>query len=168
MATFTAGDIQATIGSFAGIALTSWATLLAFKLLFPARADRAAESLETNIWRTSVLGTAFLGLVGGSGLVLIGLPLPLAKIVGLVVIGWVLALSLVGTAGLASLLARRIQDLAPELSPFAAHSRAAAVLVGFSLLPLAGWFVFAPAILAVSAGAGWMAVMARSPREVRA
>lgn len=165
---FTAGDIQATIGFFLGVALTSWATLLTFKLLFPARVGRAAENLAENTWKTVAVGTGFVLVAGFISLTLLGLPLPLAKLLGMVMIGWLLAVSLVGAGGLTSLLAKRIEEMGAGLSPFAAYSRAAMVLIGFCLLPLAGWFVFAPAVLAVSAGAGWAVVMVRASREVRA
>ncbi|RYG45581.1 hypothetical protein EON79_12315 [bacterium] len=165
---FIAGDILATIGFFLGVAVTSWATLLAFKLLFPAKADRAAEAMAENAWKTALTGTLFLLAIGGAAVVLISNPLPIVKIVGMVVMGWMLAISLVGLAGLASLLAKRIDEMGAQLSPFASHSRAAAVLIGFCLLPFAGWFVFAPAVLAIGAGAGWTVVMGRAAREVRA
>ncbi|RYG30700.1 hypothetical protein EON81_24430, partial [bacterium] len=96
---FIAGDILATIGFFLGLAVTSWATLLSFKLLFPARADRAAESMSENTWKTALTGTGFLLAVGGAALVLAGNPLPLVKIVGMVLLGWMFAISLVGAAG---------------------------------------------------------------------
>ncbi|CAN5643885.1 hypothetical protein BH11ARM2_BH11ARM2_11270 [soil metagenome] len=165
---FTAGDIQATIGFFLGVALTSWATLLAFKLLFPTRVTGAAEALEQQTWKTVLIGAAFFLIVGLASVTLLGVALPIAKLVGMVMLGWLLAVSLVGAGGLTTLLARRIEEMGAGLSPFATYSRASLVLIGFCLLPLAGWFVFAPAILAVSAGAGWMVVMGRTPRQVAA
>jgi predicted ferric reductase len=162
------GDVLAIAAGFLGLALTSWATVLAIGLLFTDKAGRARESLEQGPWRIGGIGVIVVLTLGLLAIVLLGQPLPLVKLLGWVLLGWLLAIAFVGVAGVATLVSERITRLAPETAPFTALSRGAAVLVGGSLLPLAGWFVFAPALLIIGLGAGWKAVVGRASAEVRA
>jgi hypothetical protein len=160
------GDVATVVALFIGYALTSWATLVSFGLLCEGKTRRAQELHSGSPWRNGAAGLLLLALGGGAGLGLIGHPLPLLKAVGVLVLAWVLFVVTVGAAGLCMVVADRMQRQSRDLAPFTAFSRSAAFLIGASLLPLAGWFLFAPALLAVSAGAGLKAL--RRPVAARA
>ena len=158
---FSFGDVLAVLGIFTGVALTSWATVLAFGLMFEEKSRRASVALEHRPWHLALLGFVILAVMGFIGIALLNGALPAVKVLGLVVIGWLLTIALVGGAGLTESIANRIAAISEEIKPFTARSRAAGILVGSALLPLAGWFVFAPAMLMVCIGAGAHAIFAR-------
>jgi hypothetical protein len=52
--------------------------------------------------------------------------------------------------------------MAPELGEYPAFTRGCAFLVAGSMLPVLGWFAFAPIILIVSFGSGCRSLLRRS------
>jgi len=164
---FSFGDVLAVLGIFTGVALTSWATVLAFGLLFEEKSQRATQAIEGRPWHTALLGVLVLSVLGFLSIALMNGALPVIKLLGLVTTGWLLTIALVGGAGLVESLAQRIAAISDEIKPFTARSRAAGILVGSALLPLAGWFVFAPVLLIVCVGAGSSAIFARQPSLAR-
>ena len=61
-----------------------------------------------------------------------------------------------------------MMPLDPSLTAFRATSRGAALTLVCCLLPIVGWWVFMPAALAISLGAGALALMEHQSRVVEA
>ena len=101
--------------------------------------------------------------VGGLSLALVNHPFPLVKLLGFAILAWVLAMAAVGVAGVSLLIADRIRAR-QELPLFTAQSRAAAITVAVSMVPILGWLLFGPAVFLVGLGAGWGACV-HSPRS---
>lgn len=158
----TLGDVFTVIAIVCALFLTSWASILANGLLFAKATERAERCLLTPT-PTVLRGILILATLGLLSVVLLNRNIPLAK-----GFGWLMFLSLlwiasVGAAGVAVRLSRRVRTLDPSLSELSAFVRAGALLMGGTLLPILGWFAFAPALLAVSLGAGWVALFRRAP-----
>ena len=154
------GDVLAVVASLFGIALTSWATLLAFRLMFPRPVELARREIDRRPWANAFVGTGILLIPGGIFLLLLSAGPAPVKIFGFVGFAWLLAIGAIGAAGLAASLESRMEGV----TGFARTSRATAILVGASNLPLLGWFVFGPAVLMVALGAGARAIL-RSARS---
>jgi len=161
---FLNGDVLAVVATIVGLFLTGWATTVAAGLLFPGAAERGRQAVTDSPKRTVGLGIVLMLTLGLGSLVLLGAPLPLGKLLGWIVLLWLLSIAAVGLAGVARLVAERIQSMDPLMAAYPAYIRAAAFLVGACLLPALGWFVVAPMLLAASLGAGWRAVVARTAR----
>ena len=149
------GDVLAAVAILLGTALTSWTTLLAFRLLFPRRVAIAAEEMRRGAFPLALVGAGTLLVPGGIALTMLSAGPGPVKMIGFVGLAWILAIAAVGGAGIAATLEDRMDGIAG----FARTSRAAAILVGAANLPVLGWFVFAPILLAVSTGAGVRALL---------
>jgi len=99
-------------------------------------------------------------------IVLAKLPFPVAKLAAWVLVLGLLSLAALGGSGLAMLAADKVQEHEPQLSPYKALMRGAALIVVPGLLPVFGWFLVGPAMLFVGVGAGTRAlVVARPPAQ---
>jgi hypothetical protein len=146
------------VASLFGICLSAWATLLAFSLLFPDRATKAADSIHGSPVKMGLLGTGITALLFVGGILLLQQPLPLVKLVGWMLLLANLSLAAMGCSGLATIMAGRVQKHEPNLSAYAALMRGAALVVVPGILPFFGWFLIAPAVLLVGVGAGTKAL----------
>ena len=151
------GDVFATIAIAITIVLTSWATTLTLALLCPNPVARAEKATQNP--RGILLGGLLLLFVGFFGIVSLGNPFPLVKLVALVVLLAVLALASFGLAGICQAASRRIMDLDPATAPYPALVRGSACVVGATLLPILGWLLYGPLLLIASLGAGWKALV---------
>ncbi len=154
----TIGDVFSVVAGILGTFLTWWAAVVAAGLLFPNPTERARRALEEPK-RTTGFGFVLALTLGLLSVGMSASPLPVIKGLGMILLFWLLALAILGTAGVAALVGRRIQDLDPSLAAYPASVRGAAFVVGGTLLPFLGWFAFAPFLLAASLGAGWKAVV---------
>lgn len=161
----TMGDVLAVAAGLFGICLATWALLVASTLLFTRRTSQARDSIGRAPGWAIVRGVLATG-VGVFGLVLLSSPLPAAKLLGLSLVLSVLSVTAIGMAGLARIAADRIGELEPSLSAYACMVRGAAIVVIPAILPFLGWFVVAPVLLFVGAGAGMSAVFSRSSSPV--
>lgn len=152
------GDVLAVVASLVGICLSAWATLLAFSLLFPNRAERAAESIQGSPTRMGVRGLIIASVMLFGSVVLLQSPFPAVKLLGWIVMLALFSLAALGGSGLCLLMATRVSDREPNLSAYAALMRGAALVVVPGLLPIFGWFLVAPAMLAIGVGAGTKAI----------
>jgi len=162
----TFGDVLAVVASALALVVTLWAGTLVFALLFAKKARVAADAATAHPARLGFGGAALGVLAGGAGLAL-------ANAGGFAIIGWVmlgllLALALLGSAGLSLLLADRMRAEDRRLRPLAALGKSSLLLIGAGLIPIAGWFALFPALLFVSLGAGLIAVLDRRPRQAEA
>jgi hypothetical protein len=159
----TIGDVFSVVSLIFAICISAWATLLGTALLFRQRTDLAQRAIENRPWRAFFGGLFVLLIVGTIAIGLISNPVPVIKLSGTILALGLLSIAAIGAGGLCQLIAGRMQPLDPTLSPYRAIGRSAAILVIAGLLPLVGWWVFMPVVLAVSLGAGFSALMARSP-----
>jgi hypothetical protein len=99
-------------------------------------------------------------MIGVIGFVVVQLPNPLLKLVGMLIMSGYLGCVMVGASGVAKLAAQRIQDLTNQQeSQFASYGKASWYLVVAGLLPVLGWFLFAPLMMVVGGGAGLKAAL---------
>ena len=154
----TIGDVMSVVLGIFGSFLTLWAAVVAAGLLFPGPAERARKALEEpkrtvgrGIVVAATLGTLAIGMSAN--------PMPLIKGLGLILFFWLLAVAVLGTAGVSSAVGRRIQDLDPGMAAYPATVRGAAFVVGGTLLPILGWFAFGPVLFLGALGAGWKALI---------
>jgi len=125
-------------------------------LVLPAPVARTRAVIETNLFRSLLLGfvnSLFIGLIGflmmlparGGGLV----AAICVGIIGLIGI-FTAALVLVGMVAITSLLGDKIGE---TNSPVTTHLRGGGLLVLACLTPYFGWLVFTPLVIWVSLGA---------------
>ena len=102
--------------------------------------------------------------------VLLQQPLPLGKLIGWGVYLVLLGTMAVGASGLALLAADGIQQRDRRRSSYRALERGAMLLVVGALLPIFGWFGFAPILFMIAGGAGFRALFMRkgAPQPLRA
>lgn len=158
----TIGDSFSIVAILMGIGFTTWALILACSLLFNARANMAKERYEKHPWGGFGIGALMVLTVGLVSLVLAGLPNPLLKVMGTSGLMLLLALSSLGSAGLCQLVALRIRNLEPSLSPYAALTRAAMLVVVAGFFPVLGWFFLGPILFITSLGIGVQSLIARN------
>ena len=157
------GDVFSVVAALLGIGVTSWAFMVSCMLLFPARVERAAAVIERNAKSQFFLGLCLL-VPAIVGVVLSGLPNPVLKLLGLALIVSVLAVGAVGAAGIGFIAGKRLQPMSPSMDAYPAFIRGSAFIVTASMLPVLGWFLFGPAALIVSLGAGARALTVRIAR----
>lgn len=158
----TIGDSFSIVAILMGIGFTTWALILAASLLFNGRAHAAKERYESHPWAGFGIGLVMTLTVGLLSLVLAQVPVPLFKIMGTSGLMLLLAISSLGSAGLCQLIAVRIRNLEPTLSPYAALTRAAMLIVVAGFFPILGWFFIGPILFVTSLGIGVQALVARN------
>jgi hypothetical protein len=158
------GDVLAVIAGVLAITLTAWATILAASLLLEVQVTRGQEVLQKGMIKPLLSGLFLLVTFGGIGIALLNAPAPFLKVLGMGAWGFVLVLGAVGAASLSRYLATRMRMQHPGLEEFNAVSRSALLIIGSSWLPLVGWFLVMPALLSVSIGAGWRAMVKSKAR----
>jgi len=156
-------DVLAVISLFVGFWLTGWATITIMSLLFGRQAEAAAVTIQTSPVKSGLIGAGMVATLGVLSVIFMLAPLPLGKVIGAVMFMFLFMVSFLGTAGICHIAARRVTEGYPGLAPFAALSRAAAILVTASMLPVVGWLFIAPLIVFVSLGAGTRSLMRRKP-----
>lgn len=155
----TFGDVLIVVAGLAALVATLWTGTLVFALLFPRRAHAAGAAAADR--------PAFRGLVGFALALVTGLLfIPFSKLGGLAIVGWVMlgvmiAVAVLGSAGLSLLVSERIRGLDSAVRPLPALGKASLLLIGSGLIPVVGWFALFPAYLFVSLGAGIAAVFDR-------
>jgi hypothetical protein len=148
------GDVFSVIAAIVGIAICAWALLLCVSVFFVRRTNAASQLIMASPVKLTLIGLGAALLVGGGGLALISQPLPLLKLVGWVMVLWLMAVSFTGSAGLVKIGGERILELDRRLSSYAAMSRGAMFLILSSIFPVLGWFLFGPIIFCLGIGAG--------------
>lgn len=157
----TIGDALAVVGGLFAICLSVWSLVMATAMLFGARAERA-QTVVGRPWKCFFLGLLVAATIGLVGVLLISVPNPVAKIVGTLIYVALLSVSAVGGAGMALAAARRVRELDPDASAFAALARGAGLIVLSCLVPLLGWFGLAPILLLIGLGAGVQSLSGRA------
>jgi hypothetical protein len=158
---YTIGDVLTVIGFIFGMLFAIWALLVCFALLFPVKVEKARRETQDHPWRAFFVGVFFNSILAILAGVLVQQPLPLGKLVGwgfyLVLLGTIA----VGGSGLALLASERIQQLERRRGSYRSLERGAMLLVAGALLPIFGWFGFAPIVFTIAGGAGFRALYVR-------
>jgi hypothetical protein len=141
------------------------ALLAAWWLLFPSMVARAQIRLEKTMTRTFWIGLLIVIALGIPILVLFALPFGPAKFLGWILLAASLALSSIGSAGMAAHLADRLAQRSNNLTPLGAFLRGAAVLQLAAFFPVIGWFFLWPLFLITAFGATGFALLNWLPRE---
>lgn len=157
----TIGDVFSVVAAILAICASAWAFMLTTTLLFPQRTGNAHSAIEARPWRAFVVGLSLLLTFGFVSLAMIGNPIPGVKLLGTFLMLGLLSVAALGGGGLAQLIGERMRPMDPSLSAYGAVGRGAAIIVVAGLLPLIGWWVFTPIVLAISLGAGVSALLTR-------
>jgi hypothetical protein len=157
----TIGDSFAIVAIVGGICLSAWSLIMAVALVFPGKARFARERLAAKPWASFFIGFAMWATIGFASLVLLGSPVPTARLVGWVGILTLSSLAAIGSAGVATLAGERLRSMAPEQTIYASLSKSAATIVIAGLVPILGWFLIVPMLTFVATGSGVAAVLRR-------
>jgi hypothetical protein len=153
------GDSFTVVALLGGICLSAWAMILSIALVFPGKAQHARTRLVKRPWLSFFTGLLLWLTVGVVGFGMIASPLPIGKLMGWTVLMALLSIAAVGSAGLVTLASERLQALALDLTPYAAVTKSAAMIVVAGLVPVLGWFLIVPFLVFASTGAGIQALM---------
>lgn len=156
------GDVFAIALTLIGAGFTAWALLMAGALVFPRRSAVAEQAAAVSPIKRTIIGALVLGTGGLVGLTLLNSPLPAAKLLGLAMLLTLLAVAFLGLSGVALGMAHRLRTLDPSLSAYGAWAKASAILVACGFFPFLGWFLVAPALLAMGLGVGMVALLRSS------
>ena len=157
-------DISAIFFILLIIGIAFPAMLTALWLFFPMLISRAQTRVEKTPWATFWMGLITLIAFVVPIIILFALPFGPAKLFAWILLGGSLAISSIGSAGIASHLGKRLSKNSnfSELSSFV---RGAVILELAAFFPLIGWlFVWIP-MLIIAFGATTFALLNWSPRE---
>lgn len=152
------GLIFVTLMAAAGLA----ALLVTLAALMPRATSRSKHALLQSPRRAFFVGLANYIFLGGIALVLLNAG-DVPALLGLLLLGALLAVTAPGLAGLARLTGERLADMRrADWSPFKQMLWGAVTLeIAAVGLPFFGWFVVAPALLATAFGAAVVAWRSR-------
>ena len=157
-------DISAIFFVLLIIGIAFPAMLTAWWLLFPALVSRAQIRADQTPWQTFWMGLVIVIALSIPILILISLPFGLAKFLSWVLLGASLALSSIGSAGLAALIGARLSPHG-NFSALGGFVHGAVILELAAFFPLIGWlFVWIP-MLILAFGATGFALLNWNPRE---
>lgn len=157
----TIGDSFSIVATLAGLALTFWCFALACALLFPAKVSAARSAISLRAASCGTTGVLAL-VIGFFGIIALNLPNPLAKFLGLMIVAGYFGLVAIGSAGISMLAGERLSHLKNEqTTTFDSFAKASLYIVIAGMLPILGWFLFAPAYILFAGGAGLKALAAR-------
>ena len=158
------GNVLAVVSALVGICISAWALMVTCGLLFPGKSEAAREFLIRKPKAAVGLGAAITLVPGFLSMVLLGLPMPGAKLFGFMVLLTILGCGAVGGAGVSFVAGDRIKSMAPDLTDYAVFVRGAGFLVVASVFPILGWFFFGPLALFAAVGCGARAVLRSTAR----
>jgi len=140
------------------------AMLAAWWLLFPSLIARAQTRVDKTLAGTFWMGLVIVIAVIIPIIVLLALPFGPAKFFGWILLAISIALSSIGSAGIAAQLAHRITQHS-TVSELGGFIRGALVLELAAFFPIIGWFFLWPLLLIVAFGATGFALLNWLPRE---
>src|SRR5688572_21843504 len=140
------------------------AMLAAWWLLFPSLIARAQTRVDKTLAGTFWMGLVIVIAVIIPIIVLLALPFGPAKFFGWILLAISIALSSIGSAGIAAQLAHRITQHS-TVSELGGFIRGALVLELAAFFPIIGWFFLWPLLLIVAFGATGFALLNWPPRE---
>ena len=158
-------DISAIFFILLIISVAFPAMLSAWWLLFPALITRAQTRIEKSLARSFWLGLVIVIALTIPIVILLALPFGPAKFIGWILIAASLALSSIGSAGIAAHLGERMKQTGNSYTPLGAFIRGSVVLELATFFPILGWFFLLPLALITAFGATGFALLNWLPRE---
>jgi hypothetical protein len=158
-------DISAIFFILLIIGIAFPAMLTAWWLLFPDLVARAQIRIEKTLSRTFWLGLVIVVLVTIPIIVLMALPFGPAKFMGWILLAISLALSSIGSAGIAAHLGEQMKHTGNNYTPLSAFIRGAVILELAAFFPIMGWLFVWPIMLITAFGATAFALLNWLPRE---
>ncbi len=146
--------VQAMVAILA-LTIATWTGLLvSVAFLLPGSAAKSEQLISSEPWKCLLRGLG-MAVVLVIGVFLASVGFPIIKLFGFGLMMFVGAVIAVGSAGLAQTIGKRGEPdgAAPTFGMLVRGSLVYSLALGF---PLVGWFVFAPAALVMTAGAGVM------------
>ena len=140
------------------------AMLTAWWLLFPSVVARAQLRVEKTLTRSFWMGLVIVIALAIPTIVLLALPFGPAKFLGWILLAVSLALSSIGSAGVAAHLASRLAQQS-NLSALGAFVRGAVLLELAAFFPVIGWLFLWPLLLITALGATAFALLNWMPPE---
>ena len=158
-------DISAIFFILLIISMAFPAMLSAWWLLFPALITRAQTRIEKSLARSFWLGLVIVIALTIPIVILLALPFGPAKFIGWILIAASLALSSIGSAGIAAHLGERMKQAGNNYTSLSAFVRGSVVLELAAFFPVLGWFFLMPLALITAFGATGFALLNWLPRE---
>ena len=158
-------DISAIFFILLIISIAFPSMLAAWWLLFPAIITRAQTRIEKTLAQSFWLGLIVVIGVTIPIVILMALPFGPAKFLGWILLAASLALSSIGSAGIAAHLGERMKQTGNNYTPLSAFIRGAVILELATFFPVLGWFFIWPVALIIAFGATAFACMNWMPRE---
>jgi len=140
------------------------AMLTAWWLLFPSLITRAQTRVERTLPQTFWLGLIILIGMTIPIVILLALPIGPAKLTGWLLLFASLALSLIGSSGIAAHLGDRLRQYG-NVTASGGFIRGAVVLELAAFFPVIGWLFLWPLFLIIAFGATGFALLNWLPRE---
>lgn len=138
--------------------LTSW------WLLFPTVVARAQSRVDQTPWGTFGMGLIILIAVTIPIVILLALPFGPAKFAGWILLAAALAISSIGSAGIAAHLGARL-SLQSSFSVLSGFVRGSVLLELAAFFPVLGWFFIWPLVIVMAFGATGFAFLNWMPRS---
>ena len=158
-------DISAIFFILLIIGIAFPAMLTAWWLLFPAIISRAQTRVDKTPMQTFWMGLVIVIAVTIPIVILLALPfVGPAKFIGWILLAASLALSSIGSAGIAAHLGMRLTSQS-NLSPLNGFIRGSVILELAAFFPVLGWFFIWPLFLITAFGATGFALLNWLPRE---
>jgi hypothetical protein len=164
---FPMADISAIFGSLLIFGIAFPGLLTAWWLLFPASVERARMRLEHTPWQCFWFGGLLTAAAVIPIVILLVLPFGPAQFLGWTLIVLVLAVSSLGSAGIAAKMGQRLAEKS-ALSPAAAFLQAAIALELAVFFPLLGWLLVFPLTVVTALGATGFALLRWVPKATPA
>ena len=155
------GDVLSILAVVMGIPLTTWAMVVACRLVFPSASERAADRLRTAPILAFFVGLGIVVLFGFIGVVEISAPPAPIKLIGFATLSTIFAISTLGCAGISQIAADRIQAQTHEGNSYASYVKGTAFVIVACMSPLVGWLFIGPIALITSIGAGVLSLLSR-------
>ena len=134
-------------------------------LLFPSVVARAQTRIEKTLARTFWMGLVIVIAVTIPIVILMALPFGLAKFFGWILLAASLALSSIGSAGIAAHLGEQMKRTGTQYTHLGSFLRGAVILELATFFPILGWLFLWPLALITAFGATGFALLNWMPRE---
>jgi hypothetical protein len=157
-------DISAIFFILLIIGVAFPAMLTAWWLLFPSVVSRAQSRVEQTPWGTFGMGLVLLIVLTIPIVVLLALPFGPAKFAGWILLAAALAVSSIGSAGIAAHLGARLTRQS-SISALSGFVRGSVILELAAFFPVLGWFFIWPLLIIMAFGATGFAFLNWMPRE---
>lgn len=158
-------DISAIFFILLIISIAFPAMLATWWLLYPNLISRAQTRVEKTLSRTFWLGLVIVIGLTIPIIVLMALPFGPAKFLGWILLAGSLALSSIGSAGIAAHLGERMKQAGNNYTPLNAFLHGAVILELAAFFPIIGWLFVWPIMLIAAFGATGFALLNWMPRE---